>query len=76
MTCLVIEDELLCVKQARVFTDTILFHVVMDGHQDSRDGSYIFKKHTKRIFELDAIEVSLCSLLFSKDENTPVLMLT
>lgn len=34
------------------------------------------KKHTKRIFELDAVEVSLCSLLFSKGENTQVLVLT
>lgn len=34
------------------------------------------KKHTKRIFELDAVEVCLCSLLFSKDENTQVPMLT
>lgn len=47
MTCLVKEDKCLCVKQARVFTDAILSHVVMGGHRASQDGSYFFKETYK-----------------------------
>lgn len=47
VTCLVKGDERLCVKQAGVFTDAILSHVVTGGHWASQDGSYFFKETYK-----------------------------